>query len=279
MEAKSPIPIPTAAQYLSVLRVYLGNRYAASTVEAVLSQSERFLREVGVKPRYTRLDVMAFVNGMVNKGYRRRSINTILTGVRSLFHANGIPWPLDRRDMHLGLTEDDPDTPVLSIEDIARLIQGAKSARFPDLQITMLSTLYGLRNTELAAVITGGLDGRSLEVQPAKGGRRRVHSIPEPLSKALTFKGHTIGRDGVHKIFQRLMVRHVRPPSKREGFHAIRRALVTGLVEAGASEYTIFWFMGWHKKEMVWKYFHPNPRDIDREIFQVHPFYPLWLRP
>lgn len=267
-----------AKNYLQTLRTYQGNRYSSSTIENTEAQAIRFLSQIGAKEEYTRDDILRFVNAMVQQGYRRRSINTILTNVRRLFHANSLKWPVDRRDLYLGQDESEPTTPVLSDDDIAKIISGAKGARFPDLQLTMLSTIYGFRNTELARIISAGCNGIALEVKTAKHGRTRNHKIHPELSKALTFKAHEMGTDAVHKAFDRIMTRYNRKPQTREGWHSVRRSLATGLARQGVTEYTIFWFFGWHKNSMPFVYFHPQAKDIDREVYQLHPFLPLWLQ-
>ncbi len=270
---------PTAENYLAVLRASQGSRYSQCTVINQQSHAARFLREVGVKPQYTRAEMLGYVDRMVKAGYRSASIHTILRSIHALFHANGLTWPLDRRDTYLGLQQSEPNTPLLTHDEVARMIQGAKTARFPDLQITILSTLYGFRNTELASIISNGLDGQTIEVQTAKTGKRRVHPIPAPLSKALSFRGkrHTTG--ATHKAFERIMERYVRTPRHREGWHSLRRNVVTGLLTNKCPETTVIAFMGWGKPATVFKYFHPEPENVDDEVFKLHPFYPLWLKP
>jgi hypothetical protein len=167
---------------------------------------------------------------------------------------------------------------MLTKEEIVRMIQGVKGARFPDLQLCMLSSLYGFRNQELANIISTGLDGKEIDVQTAKGGRRRVHHIPSALSAYLTFRGKRCKPEAAHKAFERIMDRYVRPPRYREGWHALRRNVVTGLLMAGCSEDVVVAFMGWGKPATVFKYFHPDPQNVDEEVFKVHPFYPEWLK-
>lgn len=267
-----------AEHYLHILRESQGNRYSQCTIDNHQSHARRFLQEVGVKSVYSRQDLLSFVDRMVEAGYRHQSIYTILRSVHSLLHANGIPWPLDKRDLYIGGAQGPPNTPMLTHDEIRQMIEGAKGARFPDMQITILSTLYGFRNRELAKIISNGLDGKVIDVQTAKRGRRRVHQIPAPLSKVLCFKGKCHQPEAAHKAFERIMKRYVRPPKPQEGWHSNRRSLVTGLLTNGCSETTVTAFMGWTKTETVFRYFHPEPTDIDERVFKVHPFYSMWLK-
>jgi len=157
------------------------------------------------------------------------------------------------------------------------MIEGAKGARFPDLQITLLSTMWGLRKTEIATVLSAGLDGKTLEVQTAKHGRQRVHPIPPQLSLPLSFRGKHETANAMGPAFQRIMRRYVREPEPREGWHAIRRSLVTELFHNGAPEIIIFKFMGWRRNDMTYTYFKPSATEIMDAILPKHPFFPLWL--
>lgn len=268
--------------YLERLRANLGARYSQHTVHAYLGQAERFLDFAGTKPRYTKQELLSYVDTMVKDKYKGKSITTILAGVRSLFYSNDIPWPLDRRDLHLGLPEDDDGGPVLPPGDVAKLIAGVRSASdlpFTAIAVTALSTIYGLRPTEISQTLAAGIDGKHLEVQTAKGGRRREHVIPIEISAVLHFKPYKIGTDSLHKWFDNLMVAYVRKPLPREGWHSVRRSVVTGLYKAKVPGEVIHSWIGWRAigKNIGLRYFKPEPAEIDQEVYQSHPFLKHWL--
>jgi len=196
---------------------------------------------------YSRQDLLTFIDAMVKAKYRVQSIHTILRSVHALCHANNLEWPLDQRDLYIGVAQDAPNTPMLTLDEITKLICGAKTARFPDMQLTILATLYGFRNRELAAIITEGLDGTIIDIQTAKMGRRRRHQIPAPLAKALAFRGKSHESNAAHKAFERIMERYVRPPKPREGWHSIRRNVVTVAVDgrgrADIQAASVLWFV------------------------------------
>lgn len=269
----------TTNLYLERLRANLGSRYSSHTVHAYLGQAERFLDFAGTKQRYTKQELLSYVDTMVKDKYKGKSITTILAGVRSLFYSNDIPWPLDRRDLHLGLPEDDEGGPVLSVADVVKMIAAARFNMVSAIPAVALSTIYGLRPTEISQVLGAGLDGKHLEVQTAKGGRRREHVIPKELRGALTFKPWKIGTDGLHGGFERIMCGYVRKPLPREGWHSVRRSVVTGLYNANVAGEVIHRFMGWKSigKDISLRYFRPDPEALDLEVYKAHPFLKFWV--
>jgi hypothetical protein len=160
-----------------------------------------------------------------------------------------------------------------------QIVRGAKASKYPDFQIALLSTLYGFRNQELANIISGGCDGLVIDMDTVKTGARRVHMIPPQLSKAMCFKGKPMTRFAAEWSFNRLMKNQVREPKHREGWHAVRRSLVTELLDRGLPEFTVSRFMGWSRTETAYKYFQPKGNRIDEEVFALHPYLPFWLKP
>lgn len=265
-------------QYLDKLNVSLGARYSEHTRAAFVGQGRRFMQVVGVKAEYSREDVLLFVDTMVRAGYKEASIQTIVAGVRALFAANKWAWPLERRDMHLGMAQEDAGGPVMPDADVARLIRASRTVGPPEAQAIALATTYGFRAQEIAAVLTSGANGRLIVVQTAKTGRKREHSVPGILQVPLTFSPYPIGVDGVHKAFQRVMERCVRPPLKGEGWHAIRRALITGLLDNELAEFKLHSWMGWRApgNKISYRYFRKGGKELDAEVFAKHPFLPYW---
>lgn len=265
------------ATCLARLEAYLGSRYSPQTIAAFRRQAGHFLRSAGVKPGYTRDDILTYIDQLIKGGYKPQSIKVMLFGVRALFRAMGMAWPLDRRDTHLGLPEGEKNAPVLLPSEVALLIMGTRRGNPLDKAIACLSTVYGLRNSELALVMSEGMAGYRLEVQTAKVGTVRSHGIPKGIGPILTFPPIAMGRDRVHDVFDQLMTRHVRPPRAREGWHSVRRSLVTSLVEAKVDPYTVTRYMGWKIKDVAFIYFKPPGSQIDADVYKLHPFLPYWL--
>jgi len=61
------------------------------------------------------------------------------------------------------------------------------------------------------------------------------------------------------------------------GIHAIRRSLVTSLLDKGIDRAIIHKFMGWRRKvDIIEIYDRRSPREVDEQVFAVHPFLTLW---
>ena len=257
------------------LESYLGSRYSPHTIRDTLGQAGAFIAQSkGVGREY----LIGYMDGLVSRGLKPRSIITIMSRLRALYHANGWSWPLLPRDMHLGLPDAGPGGPALSPDEIRQLILGAKGGGRLDVVAMALSTTWGFRPAEMATILSSGLDGRAISVQTSKLGRRREHTIPVVLASALTFRGRERTTDGLHKAFERLMCAHVRDTRTGEGWHSVRRSLVTGLLEAGLREAALHKWMGWQYKgqDIVDRYYRPDPAKLDAEVYALHPFLPFW---
>ncbi len=255
---------------------FLGSRYSQDTIRNTSLQARNFVAFVGEKAQYSQPEVLKYIDSLIDQGYRAGSIRTIVTALKTFFRCINCPWPFTARELHLGITQDDYSGPVCSPDDVAKLIAGAQRERGISLQTVALATTYGLRANEIARVISAGLDGQILDIQTAKGGRRRHHSIPPILASALTFSPYKISREGIHKVFERVMLRNVRDLLPGEGWHAIRRALVTGLLDAGVEPHEVERFMGWRVARTIFRYYRPDTDQLDDLIYQSHPFLPYW---
>jgi hypothetical protein len=214
---------------------------------------------------------------MKENKYSPTSNRTIITGVKSLFKALEIKWPVDGRDLRIVTHGYEPTTPIMDIDDVARLINAAKQSKYPNYQVCMLSTLYGFRRQELADIMSAGLGGYVIDINTVKTGTRRIHTIPPPLSKALTFKGKPMTIYMINYCFETL-IRSIRDPRPREGWHTIRRSLVTELLDRGLAEFQVSKFMGWTRTETSYKYYKPKRETVDNEVYAVHPYIPIWLK-
>jgi integrase len=65
---------------------------------------------------------------------------------------------------------------------------------------------------------------------------------------------------------------------RRRSWHAFRRSLVTDLLNLGVPEVKVYDFLRWSRREVIFKYYMPDPKVIDQEIFEVHPYLPFLRR-
>lgn len=262
---------------ISRLDIYFGNRYSGDTVANTKSQGRRFLEKMGARRVYSRPELLAYIDHLIAAGYKRRSIQVITGCVKTLLIANEIPWPLTPRDLHLGMAKGEVVAPALPGDDIIKLIRAVSRLGPPSAPAVALSTTWGLRSTEITAVLNAGCNGLALVVQTAKGGEVRSHEVPPELRGAMDFPPYAITRDGVQKMFDRLMAYYVRQPLPREGWHAIRRSVVTALIAAGLEDRLIYRYMGWRRpNQMTDRYWISDGAVIDHAVYAAHPWIGYW---
>jgi len=260
--------------YLDQLRQALGARYSPDTTYHTLNQAGRFLEAIGVKEQYSAQDLLGYADRLLQDGYRSSSVATILTAVKALFRAIGHPWPLEKGKLHLPPSE--ASGPVLTHQEVASLIKIAQQVGRPEVQVVALSSLWGLRAIEITRVLETGIEGPQLLIQTAKGGHRRRHLIPAGLAEILTFGPVTLSRGGLQLMFRRLMRQGVRKPLPGEGWHSLRRTLVTGLLAAGLDSHKVETFMAWRTGRTIASYYRPDAGRLDQEVYGLHPFLELW---
>lgn len=267
--------------YLARLEAVLGPRYSPHTRRNSLRHAEQFLSLVGMKAEYTRPELLAYLDKLVRQEYGESSIHVIVAGVKAMFTANGLDWPLTHQDMHLGLPQEETHCPILSPSEVGLLIAYGLTQQHPVRTVIALATIYGLRTQELLEAIRNGCDGEVLSIQTAKSGRLREHTIPEYLRPVLTFKGWPVSRTHINVMYERSMgaaVRVLQVRRKREGWHSVRRSVVTALYRAEIAEVIIHQWMGWRDSRTISRrYYRPEPGEIDAKVFAKHPYARLWL--
>ena len=144
--------------------------------------------------------------------------------------------------------------------------------------------IYGLRRSELMRMIPEhdiNPKERWFLVRTAKKGKKRKHYIPPEILPFAYYLHknrirYTLSFFETTNFVKISRIAGVEYHPKR-AWHSFRRSLVTDLLNTGISDVKVFEFMRWSRKEVIFKYYLPNPELIDREIFEVHP-YLEWFR-
>jgi hypothetical protein len=170
--------------------------------------------------------------------------------------------------------------PMLSNEEICLMIRRGKVVLSDrELAFLALSTTYGLRREELSGL--GGINGE-VTVKTVKGGPVTTHIIPEEI-KPYVEGYRSTGAEYMSFIFRRIIKKvSVDLQGGNYGWHAIRRALATELLYKDVSLINIVRFMRWSDGNvkggfgMLVIYGKRNQEEVDRSVFKVHPFLPIW---
>jgi len=231
----------------------------------------------GIKSKYERDDVIRYLSHLRERGYRQSSIDVMLRPVKLLAQVQ--EWNFPRLAMPK-VRDSDISRPVLSHEEVCQMIRRGKemlSAR--ELAYLALSTTYGMRREELGGL--GRIDGR-VTVDTVKGGPVTTHLVPDDIKPYLLgYKRSGVGYMSL--VFRRIIKKlGMVLPRENYGWHAIRRALATELVCTDVSLLNLLRFMRWSDASlkgqfgMLAIYAKRNQEEIDKSIFEVHPFLKVW---
>jgi len=231
----------------------------------------------GTKSKYDRDDVIRYLCYLREKGYRQSSIDVMVRPVKLLAQIQG--WNFPRLTMPK-VKDSDISRPILSHEEVCLMIKRGKeilSAR--ELAYLALSTTYGLRREELSSL--GRIDGK-VTVDTVKGGPVTTHVVPDEIKPYLAGYEKT-GVRYMSLVFRRIIEKLcIALPGENYGWHAIRRGLATELLYTDVSLINLMRFMRWSDASlkgdfgMLAIYGKRNQEEIDRSVFKVHPFLPIW---
>ncbi len=246
------------------------------TAKRWLSWVNRFEACSGTKRKYDRSDVVRYLSWLRQQGFKEDSIAVMLRPVKLLAQVQGWEFP------HLAMPkvrDSDISRPAFSYEEVCQIIRRGKevlSSR--ELAYLALATTYGLRRKELSCL--GAIDG-TMTVETVKGGPVTTHLVPEEIKPYLAgYRRAEVSYMSL--VFRRIASKLGLADRGEYGWHSIRRALVTELVTKEAPLLSILRFMRWSDASlkgqfgMVAIYAVNDQEQIDRSIFAVHPFIPVW---
>jgi hypothetical protein len=231
----------------------------------------------GTKSKYDRDDVIRYLCYLREQGYRQSSIDVMVRPIKLLAQIQG--WPFPRLAMPK-VRDGDVRRPIFSHEEVCQMIRRGKEVLSErELAYLALSSTYGLRREELTGL--GRIDGK-VTVETVKGGPVTTHLVPDEIRPYLAGYERT-GVRYMSFIFRRVVKKlGVSLAGENYGWHAIRRALATELLYRDVSLINVVRFMRWSdgtvKGEfgMLAIYGKRNQEEVDRSVFKVHPFLPIW---
>lgn len=241
--------------------------------------TEKFVVCCGEKDSYERTDVIKFLALLRSEGHKQNSINTMIRPIKLLCEVQRWEGGFPRLAMHK-VKSDEINRPMLSHDEVCEMIRRGKQ-RFIGRELAYLAfaTVYGLRREELTDLKVGE---DVVTVDTVKGGLVTTHVLADEIKEYVSgYRCTSIYY--MSQIFKRMIRKlDMKLNGKAYGWHAIRRALATELMESDLSALNILRFMRWSDASlkgefgMLVIYAQRNQAEIDRTIFKAHPFLPVW---
>ena len=263
------------------VRASMGLRREPSTIRVYAEFASRFAKYTRKQGNFTEDDALAYIDHLIASGYSDSSVRWTYYALKRTYKAVGCPFTVTLEDLPLGLRRA-TERPVLSPDEVASLIafarqRGNKAERF----YLAMSTVYGLRRVELSRLTQESFVDSTVQVATAKHGTPRRHLIPGEIQPVVTaaLQANALGYSisGLTAMFREL---HDKTGLNRGklGWHSIRRALDTQLLDAGLNYYSVRDFLRWKAppSDMPSLYHHSNPAEVDAAVFAVHPYIALW---
>ena len=240
---------------------------------------QRFEACCGIKDSYDRADVIKFIAELRKEGMKQNSINARLKALRLLCEIQNWHGGFPRLAMPK-VKDSEVNRPIFSTDQVVHIITKAKEVCSErELSFLAAACVYGLRREEIGTLEVS--DGH-VKVHTAKDGEVTSQTIPDAIKGYM--KGYRACKDVRYmtRVFQRIMSKVGLDVNRGYGWHSIRRALATELALRDISTLNIVRFMRWSdagvKGEfgMLAIYAKREQDKIDKSIFEVHPFLPIW---
>jgi len=268
---------------------------APGTISSYMSTAHIFLTWKGDDKVPTDMDLRRFFMEREKAGIAPTTRGANFIQLKKLFEANNWPWPFKKEDKPVA--EEETSVPAFTPDEMEVLIKNMPKYTKQERFYVAVSTVYGLRREELGRIGPRDVKENIISLQIAKQKKmvRRQHLIPEEILPVVSaWKPRIRTARALSFTFHRIMVKAGLGERPGWGFHCIRRTVFTLLMfelakhsypPQAAAEY-----IGWAKKTigmafmgsaMAGVYAHPeimaaDPYQLDRTIFSVHPFLPLF---
>jgi len=257
-------------------------RLSPKTRETYFTYLAEYLKAYG--PDFSPEKVESFLRGLP-KSVRNKAFYAL----KHYAKHNKLPFSFDLADMPQDFWYSEWDREYADpfsrteIRKFCKIVVG-KKCRPREAAALVLAIVYGLRKVEMIKMEPEkdiDLKKRVFLVKTAKKGKTRLHYIPFCILHHFAFmvknriRFRFIENYNTFVRLSRIARVEIKP---RRAWHGFRRSLVTALLETGIPDVKVYDFMRWSRREIIYKYYHPEPIMTDKEIFQVHPFLP-WLTP
>ena len=268
---------------------------APSTLASYLVTGSNFLSALQDNQSATDSDFRQFFIRRRHEGISERTLRKEFFHVKKLALANGWPWPFESDDAPY--SEKEQKLPVLLQVEVEQLIKArakySKAERF----YLAVATTWIVRREDLSRIKKRDFDSDVFTIHHSKHGGVVKHLIPEVLKPIFAdYRPKDHNPSTMSQMFKRICTKAGLEHQSRRGWHSIEYRLnillkdvylpQNNLSPSLLIDYT-------HrkqsaggrlvKKDRTEDYHHPEILDhdeygIDRVIYGIHPFLPLWQK-
>lgn len=267
---------------------------APDTLTSYLSVANQFLTWLGERVPPDEKDLRRYFVSRRDSGIGEGSLRTTFAVLQKLYRANRWDWPLTPDDRPEAPSE--ISTPAFTRQEVEQLIRNRELYSRGERFYLAIATIYAPRRIELARIKKRAIKGNTIYIDTAKKGEKRTHLIPDeimPYIEAYHPREHSASTLTV--MFSRICKKGLGQRKDGYGWHSYRRTLDTllpiALAKADKPLTLVGHFLRWNRKSTGGKflgtpmggvYTRPeilssDPFFIDRQVFEVHPFLPLWV--
>lgn len=273
----------------------IGERRSEKTIEDYCQTLRSFCKQTGKAGEWDRDDVLGYVNSLIKAKYAGATVTKYYHSVKSIFDALQMDFPISSGDLPRGRFSEKQNQPIVPASQVLRMIQWAReSGNVAEKFYLMVSTVYGPRRVELTYLTEDSFFDSVMNIEPpegvinidtAKHGPKRTHVLPEKLvpyvESAIVAGFMPLAQSTLSVMYNKICQKMERVALKDEGWHSIRRSLVTGLVNSNqVAPGLIRDYMRWTKprnsRDMLDRYYQPDPEVVDRAVFEAHPYLGAW---
>jgi len=229
------------------------------------------------------------------QGISERTLRKEFFHVKKLALANSWPWPFEKDDTPY--PEDEAQSHPLLPEQIEQLIKARGKLSTAERFYLAVATTFIVRREDLSRIKKRDFDGDFFTIHHSKRGRKVKHLIPDALKPIFAdYRPKEHNPSALSLMFRRICAKAGLLHQPGWGWHGIRHTLTTmiavSLPKNNLDPALIADYSGWSKKSMggffggvamVGLYRHPeildkDPHGLDKVIYSIHPFLPLWLK-
>jgi len=266
---------------------------APSTLTGYLSMAGQFLTYLGDRIPPEEMDLRRYFAQRRDEGISENSLRTYFAVIEKLYRANHWDWPLQSDDRPE--TPSEINTPAFTREEVEQLIEKRESYLKVERFYLALATIYAPRRIELARLKARDIKDNTIFIDTAKKGEKRTHLIPDEILPVVeAYRPRENNASSLSAMFDRISKKGLGEKRPGYGWHSFRRTLDTLLPIALAKNdkplTLVGYFLRWSRKTtgsrflgtpMGGVYARPeimssDPYFIDKEVFEVHPFLPMW---